>query len=85
MVAKAAQSLGHPSPTPPKQNERRPVSLLSATTGRMVIDRTKTDRSYKFGPGWTPDESPNPNPDLLDLYGNSGAARSETNPHQRPG
>jgi uncharacterized protein (TIGR03435 family) len=28
----------------------------------------KLTGSYKFGPSWTPDESPNPNPDLPGIF-----------------
>jgi uncharacterized protein (TIGR03435 family) len=44
------------------------ASLLSGPLDRMVIDQTKLTGSYKFTLKWTPDESPNPNPDLPGIF-----------------
>jgi uncharacterized protein (TIGR03435 family) len=44
------------------------ASLLSGSMDRMVIDQTKLTGSYKFTLKWTPDDSPNPNPDLPGIF-----------------
>jgi uncharacterized protein (TIGR03435 family) len=44
------------------------ASLLSGSMDRMVIDQTKLPGSYKFTLKWTPDESPNPNPNLPGIF-----------------
>jgi uncharacterized protein (TIGR03435 family) len=44
------------------------ASLLTGQMDRMVIDQTKLTGSYKFTLNWTPDESPNPNPDLPSVF-----------------
>jgi len=44
------------------------ASLLSTAMDRMVLDQTKLTGSYKFTLKWTPDESPNPSPDLPGIF-----------------
>jgi uncharacterized protein (TIGR03435 family) len=44
------------------------AALLSDSMDRMVLDQTKLPGSYKFTLKWTPDESPNPNPDLPGIF-----------------
>jgi uncharacterized protein (TIGR03435 family) len=44
------------------------ASLLSGEMDRMVLDQTKLTGGYKFTLKWTPDEFPNPNPDLPGLF-----------------
>jgi bla regulator protein BlaR1 len=44
------------------------ASLLSGTMDRMVLDQTNLTGGYKFTLKWTPDESPDPNPDLPGIF-----------------
>jgi uncharacterized protein (TIGR03435 family) len=44
------------------------ASLLSGVMDRMVLDQTKLTGTYKFTLKWTPDESPESNPDLPGLF-----------------
>jgi uncharacterized protein (TIGR03435 family) len=44
------------------------ASLLSGSMDRMVLDQTNLTGSYKFTLKWTPDESPNPSPDLPGIF-----------------
>jgi len=44
------------------------ASMLSGEMDRMVLDQTRLTGGYKFTLKWTPDDSPNPNPDLPELF-----------------
>jgi uncharacterized protein (TIGR03435 family) len=44
------------------------AALLSGVMDRMVLDQTRLTGDYKFSLKWTPDDSPNPNPDLPGLF-----------------
>jgi uncharacterized protein (TIGR03435 family) len=44
------------------------ASLLSGVMDRMVLDQTRLTGDYKFSLRWTPEESPNPNPDLPGIF-----------------
>jgi uncharacterized protein (TIGR03435 family) len=44
------------------------ADLLSQSMDRMVLNQTKLTGSYKFTLKWTPDESPNSNPDLPGIF-----------------